>query len=94
MTSASPPRMMKNNYRTRIDILANVLHIASEGARKTRLMYDGNLNNSRLQSCLNELLRRDLIQANKGEDGRVLYTTTSKGIEFLTTYKELKQLMF
>jgi predicted transcriptional regulator len=74
--------------RTRIDITADILHFASEGTKKTRIMYRCNLSHNQLQAYLKLLLDMELL-ASRSE----LFKTTAKGLEFLDAYRVLTTLM-
>ena len=72
------------NYRGRLDIIADILHIASKNAKKTQIMYQANLSYRVLQRYLTEISGAQLISF---EDGSHLYTLTDKGKEFLEAYE-------
>lgn len=73
------------NYRSRLDIIADVLKAASDGAKKTWIMYKSNLSYELLTKYLEEIVAAELIvfEANTQK-----YVITSKGREFLRKYKE------
>jgi len=75
--------------RTRLEIMASILTVASEGARKTRIMYQANLSFAQLQQYLEYLIQRDLIR--KIEDADIYYETTERGFQFLKSYQQLRQ---
>jgi predicted transcriptional regulator len=72
-------------YRSKLDIIADMLHVAREGARKTEIMYQANLSYRLLMKYLLEIRRAYLVSF---ERRRRCYVLTSKGREFLETYKE------
>jgi len=74
-----------------MDIIADILTIATGGQLKTHIMYKANLSYTLLKKYLALLLETNLLQARK-EDGRVIYTITKKGIEFLQGMKKEQQL--
>ena len=71
--------------RSRIDISAEILRVASTGANKTQIVYGTNLNFEVAKRYLEMLQERGLIK----QDGD-LYLTTIKGKEFQELAKELK----
>ena len=73
------------NYRSRLDIIADILHIASKNAKKTQIMYQANLSYTVLQKYIAEIARASLINF---EDEKRCYTLTVKGQEFLNAYQE------
>ena len=72
-------------YRRKLDIIADMLSVASGGAKKTRIMYQANLSYSLLTKYLVEVRRAYLVSF---ERGRRCYVLTSKGRQFLALYKE------
>lgn len=81
--------------RSDIDIMANILSVANKGTKKTRIMYRCNLSHSQLQVYLQILREMGFLASHsKKEDAKLNYfETTSKGFEFLDTYRALKSLM-
>ena len=71
--------------RSRIDISAEILRVATKGANKTQIVYGTNLNFEVAKKYLEMLQERGLIK----QDGD-LYLTTIKGKEFQELAKELK----
>ena len=69
-----------------MDIIAHILAIAKEGERKTHIMYGANLSYTLLKKYLALLLETNLLQTRKNK-GKVIYTTTEKGIELLQKMK-------
>lgn len=75
--------------RTRLEIMAGILTVASEGARKTRIMYQANLSFTQLQQYLEYLIQRGLIRKTENTD--IYYQTTERGSQFLKSYHQLRQ---
>jgi predicted transcriptional regulator len=73
------------NYRGRLDIIADILHVVSGNAKKTQIMYQANLSYKVLQKYLAEIVEASLISF---EDERRFYILTAKGREFLDAYQE------
>jgi len=76
------PRNGKGNNRRSLDIVRDMLSVASVRARKTRIMYQANLSFVQLEKYLHALLEKGLL----GYDGDSCYFITEKGLEFLKLY--------
>ena len=72
------------SYRRRLDIIADILRVVSEGARKTHIMYQCNLSYALLNRYLEEVLESRLVRK---EDGNRQYVVTGKGRQFLKRLK-------
>jgi len=72
------------SYRDRLQIIADVLLIASGRARKTRIMYQANLSYRLLCRYLDEVLDAGLIRLEDDD----CYALTAKGKEFLGKHEE------
>ncbi len=73
------------NYRDRLDIIADILNVASQAAKKTQIMYQANLSYKVLQRYLNEIIDASLINF-ENHDQR--YKLTIKGYQYLDAYKD------
>ena len=73
------------NYRDRLDIIADILNVASREAKKTQIMYQANLSYKVLQRYLSEIVTASLVSF---ENNRQIYYLTDKGHEYLDAYKE------
>ena len=78
--------------RDKLCIIAEVLEIAKEGTLKTQIMYKANLSFAQLNEYLRFMLKIKLIQklTNQGKD---IYLTTEKGLDFLQRQCELTELL-
>lgn len=74
-------------YRRKIGIVADILNVAKNGARKTQIMYKGNLSYKLLNKYLNMLIEANLIEPEDDSN----YVITLKGAEFLEIFKQYKQ---
>jgi predicted transcriptional regulator len=79
----------KRQYRNRIQIAANILEIAKEGSKKTRIMYLGNLSFDLLQKYLDLLIDYGLVEVHGSDDKE--YVATEKGRHFLEEFYELQK---
>lgn len=77
------------SYRGRLDIIADILHVASHDAKKTQIMYQANLSYKVLQKYLTEIIEAGLI---KFQSENKCFTLTSKGYMFLENYKEYSRV--
>jgi predicted transcriptional regulator len=73
------------SYRSRLDIIADVLRVVSGVARKTHIMYQANLSFKVLEKYLAEVTGASLVCF---EDGKRCYVLTDKGREFLEAYEK------
>jgi len=71
-------------YRDRLQIIADILLIASKGARKTQIMYQANLSYKLLCRYLSEVLDAGLVSFENGN----CYVLTAKGKQFLSRHEE------
>ena len=81
----------KRQYRSRLEITANILEIAKQGSRKTRIMYLGNLSFDLLQKYLKRLEQLGLVEVKNASGGERIYNVTTKGQEFLADFYELQK---
>jgi predicted transcriptional regulator len=76
-------------YRSRLDIIANILESAQGGGAKlTKLLYGSSLSSKRMQELLPLLIASGLIE--KREDG---FATTDKGRRYARVYGELMSML-
>jgi predicted transcriptional regulator len=71
--------------RSRTDIADAILKVAMNGAKKTHIVYEVNLNFNIAQEYLKMLKNKELIRDENG-----IFTTTDKGKVFHEMAKELK----
>lgn len=78
--------------RDRLFIMAEILDVARGGALKTQVMYGANLSFAQLNEYLSLLLNLNLLEAIESRE-RTSYKTTEKGLRFLQSYKEIRELL-
>ena len=78
--------------RDRLFIMAEILEIAREGCLKTQIMYRANLSFAQLNEYLSLLLDLNLLEAVKTSE-KTLYRTTAKGLRYLQSYREIRELL-
>jgi len=69
-----------------VDISADILRLAQDGAIKTRIVYGANLNFKIVEGYLSKLTNLGLLE---NKDGRRMYRTTETGLAFINRYEEL-----
>jgi predicted transcriptional regulator len=82
----------RKNNRGKIQIMGDVLALATSGIRKTHIMYKANLSYEQVHLYLGELIGKRLIEQDVSPDG-VVYRTTEKGRDFLLNYTRLVELL-
>ena len=78
--------------RDRSLIIAEILVVAKERALKTQIMYKANLSFAQLKEYLSLLLNLNLLKAVKMSE-KTIYETTDKGLRYLQSYREIRELL-
>jgi len=85
------------SHRSRIDIIANILLAANEGAKKTHIMYKCNLSFKQLHAYLKFLdemgLLRSVSEKTETSENLFLFETTRKGQAFIQAYHNIQALL-
>jgi predicted transcriptional regulator len=76
-------------YRSRTDIVSQILDSAVGGATKTKIMYRAFLSYAQLKEYLTVLEANGLLEYQEGEQ---MYRTTEKGMKFMRVYQHMDQL--
>jgi predicted transcriptional regulator len=76
--------MMK---RSRHAIISQILEICRDGASKTRIVYQANLNFRTVNPYINLLIKNDLIIIKQGKN--LLYETTENGRALVENFKQI-----
>ena len=76
-----------------MEVVADILAEALNGANKTRIMYRANLNFLSFHRYFSELLDKELIVRENASDGRVVYRTTDKGRRFLKIIRDVEEII-
>jgi predicted transcriptional regulator len=82
----------RKNNRGRIQIMGDVLALATSGIKKTHIMYRANLSYEQVYLYLEDLIGKRLIAQDVSPDG-VIYRITEKGREFLLYYTRLIEFL-
>jgi len=72
--------------------MAEVLEVTIEGVLKTQVMYKANLSFAQLNEYLKLLLDLKLVEAYN-PNGKMVYKTTPKGLRYLQSYREIRELL-
>lgn len=75
-------------YRSRTDIVAQVLNAANGGTTKTKIMYSAYMSYAQLKDYLSTLVQSGLLEVRDTE-----YRTTPKGFEFLHSYNQISGML-
>ena len=75
--------------RSRDIIISKVLDICTDGAHKTKIVYQANLNFRTVNPYLELLTRNGMINAQE-ECNLVVYKTTNRGLALLDNYKQIQ----
>jgi len=73
--------------RSSFEIIAEILRVAKNGAKKTRIMYSCGLSHEFVEKYLALLLETGLLRTGSS------YHTTEKGIQFLQNYQTMELLL-
>lgn len=73
-------------YRSRTDIISQVLDAANGGTTKTKIMYKAYLSYAQLKEYLMILVKNDLLEYIEGERQ---YRTTEKGLKYQRAYDQM-----
>lgn len=73
--------------RSRHKIISQILDICVDGANKTKIVYQANLNFRTVNPYIDLLIKNDLLKAKQGQT--VLYETTERGIDLRENFKQI-----
>ena len=77
-------------YRSRTEIVRNILDATNGGATKTKIMYIAFLSYGQLKEYLSILIENNLIEYL---DGTNKFKTTEKGLNFLKMHNQIEELL-
>jgi len=75
-------------YRTRYDIIRDILKVAKDGTHKTMIVYKANLNFEIIDGYLDILTEKGLVTRDNGT-----IKTTERGKRYLETFRTLQFIM-
>jgi predicted transcriptional regulator len=74
-----------SKYRNRVEIVAAILTIVENGAKKTQIMYKGNLSYKLLRNYLREVIGAGLVCVGERSN---IYQLTERGRMFLKDFED------
>ena len=77
-------------YRSRTEIVCNILDAANGRATKTKIMYKAFLSYAQLKEYLSVLIENNLIEYLEGTHQ---FKTTEKGLNYLKMHNEIGALL-
>jgi predicted transcriptional regulator len=77
-------------YRSRTEIVGNILEAANGGATKTKIMYKAFLSYVQLKEYLSVLIENNLLEYLEGTHK---FKTTEKGLNYLKMHNEIGELL-
>ena len=77
-------------YRSRTEIVGNILDAANGGTTKTKIMYIAFLSYTQLNEYLSILIENNLVEYL---DGTQTFKTTEKGLMYLRIHNEIGELL-
>ena len=77
-------------YRSRTEIVGNILDAANVGTTKTKIMYIAFLSYNQLNEYLSLLIENNLLEYL---DGTQTYKTTEKGLNYLKMHNAIGELL-
>ncbi len=77
-------------YRSRTEIVGNILDAANGRETKTKIMYKAFLSYAQLKEYLSILTENNLIEYL---DGTQTFKTTEKGLNYLKMHNEIEELL-
>ena len=86
-------KIEKKSRRSYIRLIEEILIEALDGATKTRIVYNANLNFKVLHKYMRLLLSSGLIVEVSNSNGKKVYKTTEKGRAFLEHLASLNKLL-
>ena len=88
-TTLSELRKTPMKFRSKTDIMTEVLKAANGGTTRTKLMYKAFLSYEQLREYLAFLLQKGLLTVDRSGGA---FRTTQKGLQFIDTYNKLCEL--
>jgi predicted transcriptional regulator len=77
-------------YRSRTEIVSNILEAANGGVTKTKIMYKAFLSYNQLREYISILMENNLLESLEGTQ---TYKTTAKGLNLLKMHNEMAELL-
>lgn len=78
-------------YRSRTEIVAEMLEATKKPATRTQIMYKAFVSHAQLKEYLEVLEENDLVVHDEKNE---VYRTATRGLQFLEIYQQMGQIMF
>ena len=78
--------------RSKDAIISQILDVCTDGASKTRIVYQSNLNFRTVIPYIDILIRNGLLETTT-RNSSVLFTTTPKGARLLKDFKNIQSVI-
>lgn len=79
----------QDKRRTKTDITIEILKTCMDGANKTKIVYQSNLNFRMADEYLANLIKAGMIE-QRAKGNKIKFYTTLKGDEILSKYRDIK----
>ena len=76
-------------YRTKLDIWADIIKTCNGGIKKTRLVYGANINFTTVRKYLRDMMEKELVIKTANN----CYIPTNKGMLFLEHYNNMMSVI-
>jgi len=77
--------------RSKHEIFSKILEICTDGASKTRIVYQANLNFRTVNPYLEILIKNNLLEASR--ENHILYKTTKEGTNMYETISRVNNML-
>ena len=79
--------------RSKDAIISQILDVCTDGASKTRIVYQSNLNFRTVIPYIDLLIKNELLEITTTRNSAVLFTTTPKGAKLLKDFKNIQSVI-
>ena len=79
--------------RSKDAIISQILDVCTEGASKTRIVYQSNLNFRTVIPYIDLLIKNELLEIMTNRNSSVIFTTTPKGAKLLKDFKNIQSVI-
>ncbi|MDI9416755.1 MAG: winged helix-turn-helix domain-containing protein [Methanothrix sp.] len=79
--------------RSKDAIISQILDVCIEGASKTKIVYQSNLNFRTVIPYIDLLTKNGLLEVSTTNRPSVIFTTTPKGLKLLKDFKSIQSVI-
>jgi len=83
---------LENIRRSKLEIICTILGTCAQGANKTKIVYQANLNFKTVKLYLDLRMRKNLINL-KSDETSAIYKTTEKGLKLKDDFNNIQLLL-